>query len=200
MATKPQRDGVSLGVALSGGGHRAALFAAGSLLGIIGAGQQTHTLSISSVSGGSLTNGLIAADGDFRTYARAELKAVLKPGLRVYTYDGLFFPGPRTNAYLRGVFFLFGLLVATLASAIVGLAALNRGWSLDPTAASAGAATVIAILLASWRLSIPWTFKLALLGGLAFAAGLVPLAVLATRYRKGSLFQDLVRQSRERGP
>jgi hypothetical protein len=32
MTTRPQRDGVCVGVALSGGGHRAALFAAGALL------------------------------------------------------------------------------------------------------------------------------------------------------------------------
>lgn len=174
-----------MGVALSGGGHRAALFAAGALLGIVDAGEQTRTVSIASVSGGSLTNGLIAADGDFHTYDRAKIEAVLKPGLRVYSHDGLFFPGPRTNAYLRGVFFFFGLVVAIVGSAVAGLAALDRGWSLKPTAAIAGAATLVAVLLGGWRLKIPWTFRFFLLLGLTFAAGLVPLAVLGTRHRAG---------------
>jgi predicted acylesterase/phospholipase RssA len=185
MATKPQRDGVSLGIALSGGGHRAALFAAGALLGVVDAGEQAHTLSITSVSGGSLTNGLVAADGDFRTYDRAKFEEVLKPGLRAYAYDGLFFPGPRTDRYVSAVFFLFGLFLATVVSAIVGLAALGRGWELLPTGVAAGVAALVVVLVGAWRLAIPWTFRRVLLLGLALAAGLVPLAVLGTRSRSG---------------
>lgn len=182
---KPQRDGDSLGIALSGGGHRAALFAAGALLGVVDAGEQAQTLSIASVSGGSLTNGLIAADGDFQTYDRARIEAVLKPGLRAFAYDGLFFPGPPTDTYVRGVFFLFGLLLATVLSAIVGLAALGRGWDLGATAVTAGVVALVVSVVGAWKLPIPSTFRPVFLLGFALTAGLAPLAVLGTRSRSG---------------
>lgn len=57
MTSKPVRDGKGVRIALSGGGHRAALFAAGALLGIVDANAHLNTVSISSVSGGSLANG-----------------------------------------------------------------------------------------------------------------------------------------------
>jgi len=47
---------VKIGVAISGGGHRAALFGLGALLFLIDAGKGRQLGSISSVSGGSLTN------------------------------------------------------------------------------------------------------------------------------------------------
>ena len=49
-----------LGVALSGGGHRAAVFSLGALLYMVDARVSPNVTTISSVSGGSLLNGYLA--------------------------------------------------------------------------------------------------------------------------------------------
>jgi predicted acylesterase/phospholipase RssA len=49
-----------IGVALSGGGHRAALFGLGALLYLADAGKSREIVSVASVSGGSLTNAFLA--------------------------------------------------------------------------------------------------------------------------------------------
>lgn len=50
----------TIGLCLSGGGHRATLFALGALLYLVDAGRHRDVREISSVSGGSLTNGFLA--------------------------------------------------------------------------------------------------------------------------------------------
>jgi hypothetical protein len=57
----------SLAVALSGGGHRAALFGLGVLMYLVDAGANAKVSSVSSVSGGSLTNGYVAQTLDYRS-------------------------------------------------------------------------------------------------------------------------------------
>ncbi|MDH4346170.1 MAG: hypothetical protein OEW31_07540, partial [Thermoleophilia bacterium] len=52
-------------VALSGGGHRAALFGLGVLLYLADAGKSREVTSVASVSGGSLTNGYVAQSVDY---------------------------------------------------------------------------------------------------------------------------------------
>ena len=54
-----------VGVCLSGGGHRAALFGLGALLYIVDAGLNSRVRSIASVSGGSLLNAFVAQECDF---------------------------------------------------------------------------------------------------------------------------------------
>ncbi len=49
-----------IAVALSGGGYRASLFGLGALLYLVDAGKNAEVNSISSVSGGSITNGYVA--------------------------------------------------------------------------------------------------------------------------------------------
>ena len=56
---------VSIGVAISGGGVRAAFFALGSLLYLVDSGLNQSVRLISSVSGGSIVNAAIALSGDF---------------------------------------------------------------------------------------------------------------------------------------
>lgn len=58
-----------IAVALSGGGYRASLFGLGALLYLVDAGKNTEVSSISSVSGGSITNGYVAQQ---RRYARTD--------------------------------------------------------------------------------------------------------------------------------
>lgn len=64
--TRPRRETMSgpLGIALSGGGFRAALFHAGTLLRLNASGDMAKAGLISSVSGGSITAGLLAARWD----------------------------------------------------------------------------------------------------------------------------------------
>lgn len=54
-----------LALALSGGGKRASLFSLGALLAVVEAGYNQSTVAISSVSGGSITNGAVATACDF---------------------------------------------------------------------------------------------------------------------------------------
>src|SRR5688500_14862841 len=56
-----------LGIALSGGGHRATLFTLGSLLYLVDSGANRRVSTIASVSGGSITNGYVAQECDFGT-------------------------------------------------------------------------------------------------------------------------------------
>ena len=53
-----------IGVAMSGGGHRATVWGAGTILAVSDAGLARDVTSVSSVSGGSITNGVIAHDVD----------------------------------------------------------------------------------------------------------------------------------------
>ena len=63
--TAPATEPSSLAIALSGGGHRATLFGLGALLYMVDAGANRRAASISSVSGGSLTNGFVGQEVDF---------------------------------------------------------------------------------------------------------------------------------------
>ena len=56
----------SIGVALAGGGHRASAWALGSLLALVDSGAARRVASIASVSGGSITNGYVAAQCEYR--------------------------------------------------------------------------------------------------------------------------------------
>ncbi len=56
----------SLAVSLSGGGHRATLFVLGALMYLVDAKANANVTSIASVSGGSLTNGLVGQELNFR--------------------------------------------------------------------------------------------------------------------------------------
>jgi Patatin-like phospholipase len=98
-----------IGVALSGGGHRASVFGAGLLLYLADAGRQGDVGAIASVSGGSITNGVVAHQMDYRKASAADVRAGLRPLLRHIAYTGLFFWGPRTNLYVITVFAVLGL-------------------------------------------------------------------------------------------
>ena len=65
----------SLALTLSGGGHRATLFGLGALIYVVDSGRQKQTTSISSVSGGSITNGLVGQEVDFQETTPDEFAA-----------------------------------------------------------------------------------------------------------------------------
>lgn len=58
--------GKRIGVAMSGGGHRAALWGLGALLYLVDSGLHRDVTTISSVSGGSITNGVVGKEVDYR--------------------------------------------------------------------------------------------------------------------------------------
>lgn len=71
LDTSPKKT--SLGLALSGGGHRATAFSLGVLLYLVDAGINAHITAISSVSGGSLLNSYVALlDKPFNQLTAAE--------------------------------------------------------------------------------------------------------------------------------
>lgn len=68
-----------MGVALSGGGHRAALFGLGALLYLVDANRNRDVTSIVSVSGGSITNGFVAQSVDYSSVGPGEFRSAIRP-------------------------------------------------------------------------------------------------------------------------
>ena len=120
-----------IGVALSGGGHRATIWGLGVLLYLADAGRQGDVGAIASVSGGSIANGVVAHEMDYASVSADELRARLRPLLRHVAYTGLFFWGPSTNAYVVTVLALLGIgalaFAAGLVMAFVGGAGVAAG-------------------------------------------------------------------------
>jgi predicted acylesterase/phospholipase RssA len=110
---KPEVDPVEsvlrgVAIALSGGGHRATLFGLGALLYMARAGVNRSVTQISSVSGGSLTNGLVAQSLNFQTCTAAEFDKLAGRLLRQIADRGTLFATWESTAYL-----------ATLAAAVL---------------------------------------------------------------------------------
>jgi hypothetical protein len=102
-----------IGVALSGGGHRASFFGLGALLYLGDAGKLPQVISIASVSGGSLTNGYIAQSLDLSTADDgAAFEQAMGPFARQLAQRGSLFATPLTWVYVI-------LLVATGLVAVV---------------------------------------------------------------------------------
>jgi predicted acylesterase/phospholipase RssA len=68
-----------ISIALSGGGHRASLFGLGVLLYLADANKNRDVESISSVSGGSLTNGYVGQAGNYRQMSPDEFWTAMAP-------------------------------------------------------------------------------------------------------------------------
>jgi hypothetical protein len=85
------------------------VWAAGLLLYLAAAERNGDVGAIASVSGGSITNGVVAQQVDFRQASADEVRAGLRPLLRHIAYTGLFFWGPSTNRYVITVLALLGL-------------------------------------------------------------------------------------------
>ena len=96
-----QSDDLSLAIALSGGGHRATLFALGALMYVVDAGKNRDTTSVASVSGGSITNGFVAQTLDFQSVGSAEFEErVAGPLASQIAQRGTLFAPFATKAYL----------------------------------------------------------------------------------------------------
>jgi predicted acylesterase/phospholipase RssA len=131
-------------LALSGGGHRACVFALGVFMYLADAGRQNEIVSIASVSGGSLTNGAVAQAVDLRTCSREQLNDATTRIARCVAGRGTLFGARVTWLYLCGLVILaaadlvgswflpialgFRILVFLAGVFIVAEVAAIRGW------------------------------------------------------------------------
>jgi len=174
----------SISVALSGGGHRAALFAVGSLLGLVDAGLNPRVHAISSVSGGSITHGLLASKGDFTTATPESLSTWLAPGVATFHRDGLFFPGPRTDGFVRLFFFLVGATTSALVVVLSMAVAIGQdfSWRTSWLVAAVETGVLLVAALAVWavkRAAVRTHYALPLLVGLLVTLLAAPAMALA---------------------
>lgn len=118
MSNRLNPKGKSLAVALSGGGHRATLFALGALMYLVDAEANRNVTSIASVSGGSLTNGLVGQEVNFRTTNSDQFREkVAKPLATQIANSGTLFAPLFSKIYVV-VLVLSALLLLILIPAI----------------------------------------------------------------------------------
>jgi predicted acylesterase/phospholipase RssA len=89
-----------IGVALSGGGHRAGLFGLGALLYLADAGKNRDVVTISSVSGGSLTNAFVGLNLNYPVVTGPEFREAVRPLARRLGRQGTVLAWWGTWAYL----------------------------------------------------------------------------------------------------
>ena len=142
-----------IGVALSGGGHRASVWATGVLAAVVDAGLGADVVSVSSVSGGSIANGVVAQNLDLRTATPDGFDAAIKDSLVNYARVGLFPAGPLTKGYLRFLIATLVVAVVTLVGLLVAFVAAAASWMNGATAAivlaALGVVTVLAWVVAA---------------------------------------------------
>ena len=136
-----------LGVALSGGGHRATVFSLGALLAVADTGLNSQTMSISSVSGGSVANGVAMVGPDFGTSSADEIEAHFARAVASVAHRGVLQGGaPETKGYMRR-------LSAAGISLVVGLlATLVGGFGHFITVLVGGLVLLIGGGVSTWRL------------------------------------------------
>ncbi len=125
-----------IGVALSGGGHRASAWGTGVLAAVVDAGLGPDVVSVSSVSGGSITNGVVAQNLDLRTATPDQFDAAVRDSLVNYALVGLFPKGPLTKGYLRLVIATLALAILSIVALLVAFVAAAASWMNGATAAA----------------------------------------------------------------
>jgi hypothetical protein len=174
-----------LGVALSGGGHRASLWGLGALLYLVDSRSAERVSSIVSVSGGSLTNGVVAHRTAFGSAGPEEFRRAVAPFARRLAYDGSFqhLGVSRQRSRLLLLTMVFPLLVF----AIPGLTRWERYWiflgaavvwaiALIPPLFETARAKAYAVILAATLLVVVvtwWVVPMSYSGDSSFARNLV---------------------------
>jgi len=97
------------GIALSGGGHRASLFGLGVMLYLADAEKLSDAASISSVSGGSITNGYLAQVPKLETLKGSQFQQAVLPLARALSRTGTLWGWWGTYVYLLVTVSLFAL-------------------------------------------------------------------------------------------
>ena len=111
MSSLPNTSAKSLAVSMSGGGHRATLFVLGALMYLVDAKANAGVTSIASVSGGSLTNGLVGQTLNFRKTDGTEFRArVAGPLATQIAKKGTLFATALTKIYVV-ILIVAGILV-----------------------------------------------------------------------------------------
>lgn len=111
MSTPLNDNLKSLAVSMSGGGHRATLFVLGALMYLVDVKANAYVTSIASVSGGSLTNGMVGQNLDFRRTDGAEFRnRVASPLATQIAKSGTLFAPVFTKVYLA-ILAVAGILV-----------------------------------------------------------------------------------------
>jgi len=101
----------SLAISLSGGGHRASLFTLGALMYLVDAEANERVTSIASVSGGSLTNGFVGQELDFKSTNGDDFRRlVARPFATQIVKSGTFFAPLLTKVYVA--LLIVGLIAA----------------------------------------------------------------------------------------
>jgi predicted acylesterase/phospholipase RssA len=174
-----------IGVALSGGGHRASLWGLGALLYLVDSGSAREVSSIASVSGGSITNGVVAQRVRFRETDPEAFREVVAPLARrlavrgTFQHDGL--SAPRKRAIL--VAMALSLLVFAVPGltrwirfAIFLVAVLVWGIGLIPPLFETARAKLYAVILVTTlflTLVVWWVVPMSYGGDRAFVRHLV---------------------------
>lgn len=146
MTDLPKGDR-TIGLALSGGGHRATAFELGALLALADHQLNTRVASISSVSGGSIANGIALSGCDYGTVTADEFERVIAPRLSCIARRGVLLGGaPATRVYLwlvmaSGALLACSVLLVAVSSVaglrlfgavaiVVAILSASAGWSL----------------------------------------------------------------------
>ncbi len=115
-----------IGVALSGGGHRATAFGLGVMLALVDQHLNQRVTSISSVSGGSIANGIAVSGPDFGTVEAPAFERHIAGALSTISDRGLLLGGaPATRGYMR---MLIVTACAALAAGLVCIVAVVGHW------------------------------------------------------------------------
>jgi hypothetical protein len=115
-----------VGVAISGGGHRATAWGVGAVLALADAGLAPKVSSVASVSGGSITNGVLVHEVDLKVASPAEVESSMTKLLRQITGEGLFWFGPTTDPWLRVFFAAAVLAVGSLLGMVIAFLLAGR--------------------------------------------------------------------------
>jgi len=126
LQREPTEPDLRIGLALSGGGHRASAWALGVLIHLVDV-NATHSLrSIASVSGGSITNGFVAANYDLKKSERAAFaEKVAAPLARRIATDGTVFADRMARDVKRAI---VGLTILTVILALAVVIVTLGNW------------------------------------------------------------------------
>jgi len=120
----------SIGIAISGGGLRAAFFSLGALLYLVHSGLHRNVRLISSVSGGSIVNMVVAMAGDFSESEPAAFGRLVGRVSKRMAKRGVFFwPGLTRTSLIVFLFVLWPGLWPALTIAGLSIMGAIDGWN-----------------------------------------------------------------------
>ena len=141
-----------IGIAVSGGGHRATAWALGVTKALVDNELNQRVTSITSVSGGSIANGYIAEHLDYQGATPENFETATGPLTELIGQKGLFLYGPATDRYVIGTLFVCILSLASVWTALTAI--LSAGH--DHPTLPYGIAALATLLIASYGTAKKW--------------------------------------------